>query len=78
MHQSEVIYYSTTTISRVVRVILTLYAVAIMIGPTFALYFIKHQLLQLALISVFAFVFAFSLSLLTESRNYEIFAAMAA
>jgi hypothetical protein len=78
MQRSEVVYYSTTTISRIVRAILTFFAVIIMIGPMFALYFAKHQVLQLALVGVFAFVFALSLSLWTESRNYEIFATMAA
>jgi hypothetical protein len=77
-HHSEVAYYSTTTISRVVRAFLLFFAVIIIIGPTFALYFIKHQVLQLTLIGVFAFIFALALSLWTESRNYEIFAAIAA
>lgn len=57
---------------------LTIFAVAVLVGPLFALHYAKKQVLRLALIAVFSLVFALAVSLATKSRNFEIFAATAA
>jgi hypothetical protein len=74
----HVYYYSRTTVRKIVRAFLTLAAVAYLVGPLFALYYVRSQPARLGLIAGFCTVFAISLSFAMQSRNYEIFAALAA
>lgn len=71
-------FYSATNVRRVVRAALTIVAVVILVGPLFALNYAKQTVLRLVLIGVFALCFALAISFGTKSRNFEIFAAIAA
>jgi uncharacterized ion transporter superfamily protein YfcC len=64
-------------ICRVVRAFLTASAVIIIIGPTFALYFNYTPLVAINTYGHLAFIFTFTLSLQTGSRNHGILAAIA-
>ncbi|KAF8533833.1 hypothetical protein BDD12DRAFT_863283 [Trichophaea hybrida] len=75
---SHVFFYSSRAIKRVVRVALTLIAVAFLIGPVAILNCITSPTLRLVIITAFAVSFALALAVGTKSRNHEIFAAMAA
>ena len=56
----------------------TITAVAVITGPTFALYFERRLIIRLALVVVFSLTFAITLAVLTVSKNQEIFAIVAA
>jgi len=78
LYGKEVQYYSATSIRRLVRAALTIAAVIFLVAPLFALNYARKQELRLALIGVFSLIFALAVSFATKSRNFEIFAAIAA
>ncbi len=56
----------------------TLAAVSVITGPTFALYFERRLIIRLALVVVFSLTFATMLALMTACKNQEMFAIVAA
>lgn len=58
--------------------IVTLAAVFVITGPTFALYFERRLIIRLALVVVFSLTFAIMLAVVTACKNQEIFAIVAA
>ena len=56
----------------------TLAAVSVITGPTFALYFERRTIIRLALVVVFSFTFALMLAVMTACKNQEMFAIVAA
>lgn len=57
---------------------MTLAAVLVITGPTFALYFETRPVVRLALIVVFSLAFATVLAVTTTCKNQEMFAIVAA
>lgn len=53
-------------------------AVVVLTSPTFALYAAKRTVVRLALIVVFAMAFALVLAVMTDCKNQEMFAIIAA
>ena len=58
--------------------LVTLAAVSIITGPTFALYFERRLIVRLALVVVFSLTFAIMLAVTTACKNQEMFAIVAA
>lgn len=56
----------------------TLAAVFVITGPTFALYFERRLIIRLALVVVFSLIFAMMLAVMTACKNQEMFAIVAA
>ena len=67
-----------TTIRHLVRIVVTIAAVFVITGPTFALYFERRLIIRLVLVVVFSLAFAVMLSIMTACKNQEIFAIVAA
>ena len=57
---------------------MTLAAVLVITGPTFALYFERRLIIRLALVVVFSLIFAMMLAVMTACKNQEMFAIVAA
>jgi hypothetical protein len=72
-----VFFYSSTSIKRLVRLIVTLTVLAFLAAPVFLFYFVENRAANLTMLVVFAVGFAVALALGTKSRNVEIFAVMA-
>jgi hypothetical protein len=72
-----VFFYSSTSIKRLVRLIVTLTVLAFLVAPVFLFYFVENRTANLTMLVVFAVGFAVALALGTKSRNVEIFAVMA-
>ena len=75
---SRVEFYSTTSIRRAARLIMTFLAVLSLVNPLVVFQYCRSPNVKLAFIILFAFGFAAMMSDLTKSRTYEIAAAMAA
>jgi hypothetical protein len=78
LDKKYIVYYSTTAIRRAGRLLVTLAAVLVITGPTFAFYYEKRPVTRLALIVVFAVALAITLAITTNCKNQEIFAIIAA
>lgn len=74
----KVKYYSAKHVSRLVTVITVIAASLVIQAGIVALYLVKNEALQLAMIAVFTSVFAASLALMTDGRRTDIILATAA
>jgi hypothetical protein len=75
---SRVEFYSTTSIRRAARLIMTFLVVLSLVIALVVLQYCRSPNVKLAFIIFFVFGFAAMMSVLTKSRTYEITAAMAA
>ncbi|KAF4618144.1 hypothetical protein G7Y89_g14962 [Cudoniella acicularis] len=75
---TEVKYYSSTHVSRLVTVITVLAASLVIEGAIVALYVVQSQNVKLGLIALFTSLFAASLAILTDGRRTDIILATAA
>lgn len=71
-------YFSSTSVHRVARLLVFVAAVLAITGPTFALCFEKRVVVRLALIVCFSVVFGSVLLAMTNCKNQEMFAIIAA
>lgn len=71
-------YYSATGIHQLVRIVLVVFAVLVVIIPISALHYVKSIEGRLGLVAFFSTIFALCVSTFTQSRNFEIFVALAA
>lgn len=71
-------YYSVTTIRRFARTLLLIFSIVILVVPVVVLFYVHRMEIRLGLIAVFSFLFAAAFGLGTNSRNHEIFVALAA
>lgn len=72
-----IISYSSTICHHVARMLVTLAAVLVVSGPTFALQAVNSPLVRLVLVLVFSLAFATVLAVTTICKNQEIFAIVA-
>jgi hypothetical protein len=71
-------YFPESRVARTVKVISTILAGGLLVGAIVALYYVGPLKIRLGLVCLFAFMFAASLSLFTNSTQAEVFGASAA
>ena len=75
----EGIYYlPESRLAKAVGIVSVLMAGLLLVGAIISLYFISRPLTRLGLLAMWTILFAFSVSVLSTARRFEIFAATAA
>lgn len=75
---SHILLFSHSDIAAFSRVIATLLAVMMLIGPIFLLFYVHCTTSRMWIITISAGIFSLALCSLTDSRKHEVFSATAA